>query len=96
MGGGRRISRASEPASSAPLVVLTAGGQNGPETGMPEAERMASSTVTRDNHAAIAARSSAGRHRVVEGAPHVIQMARPDAVTTAILEVIGEVGAASP
>lgn len=81
---------ASEPASSAlPLIVLTAGGQNGPETGMPEAERLALSEVTRENHAAIAARSSAGRHRVVEGAPHMIQMARPDAVAAAILEVIG-------
>lgn len=82
---------ASEPTSSAlPLIVLTAGGQNGPETGMPEAERIALSAVIRENHAAIAARSSAGRHRVVEGAPHMIQMAQPDAVTAAILEVIGE------
>lgn len=81
---------ASEPASSAlPLIVLTAGGQNGPETGMAEAERMALSAVTRENHAAIAARSSAGTHRVVEGAPHMIQMAKPDAVVGAILEVMG-------
>jgi hypothetical protein len=80
---------ASEPASSAlPLIVLTAGAQHGPETGMPEAERLALSAVTRENHAAIAARSSAGKHRVVEGAPHMIQMARPDAVVAAILEVI--------
>ena len=83
---------ASEPASSAlPLIVLTAGGQNGPETGMPEEERIALSAVIRENHAAIAARSSAGRHRVVEGAPHMIQMAQPDAVVAAILEVVGPV-----
>jgi pimeloyl-ACP methyl ester carboxylesterase len=83
---------ASEPASSTlPLIVLTAGGQYGPETGMPESERMALSAVTRGNHAAIAARSSAGIHQVVEGAPHMIQMARPDVVVTAIREVIGKV-----
>lgn len=82
---------ASDPASSAlPLIVLTAGGQNGPEPGMPEAERMALLAVTRENHAAIAARSSAGMHRVVEGAPHIIQMAQPDVVVAAILEVMGE------
>ena len=81
---------ASEPASSAlPLIVLTAGAQHGPETGMPEAERTALSAVTRQNHAAIAARSSAGVHRVVEGAPHMIQMAQPGAVVAVILEVIG-------
>lgn len=82
----------SEPASSTlPLIVLTAGAQNGPETGMPEGERIALSAVTRANHAAIAARSSAGKHRVVEGAPHMIQMAQPNAVVAAILEVIGSV-----
>ena len=88
---------ASEPASSAlPLIVLTAGAQNGPETGMPEAERLVLSAVTRENHAAIAARSSAGVHRVVEGAPHMIQMAQPGTVVAAILEVIGEADPASP
>ncbi len=82
----------SEPASSTlPLIVLTAGGQYGPESGMPESERMALSAVTWENHAAIAARSSAGIHRVVEGAPHMIQWAQPDAVVAAILEVIGKV-----
>lgn len=82
---------ASQPASSTlPLIVLTAGGQNGPQAGMPESERMALTAVTRENHAAIAARSSAGIHRVVEGAPHNIQWAQPDAVVAAILEVIGK------
>lgn len=86
---------ASETASSSlPLIVLTAGGQNGPETGMPEEERMALSMVIRANHAAMAARSSAGKHRVIEDAPHMIQMARPDAVVAAILEIIGEVDTA--
>lgn len=85
----------SEPATTTlPLIVLTAGGQNGPEAGMPESERMALTEVTRGNHAAIAARSSAGIHRVVEGAPHVIQWAQPDAVVAAILEVLGKVDSA--
>lgn len=84
---------ASEPASSMlPLIVLSAGGANGPESGMPESERLALGAVTQENHAAIAARSSAGRHVVVEGAPHMIQMAQPDAVVAAILEVIAKVG----
>lgn len=86
---------ASEPASSTlPLIVLTAGGQYKSEAGMPESERMALTGVTRGNHAAIAARSSAGIHRVVEGAPHNIQWAQPDAVVAAILEVIGDVDGA--
>lgn len=80
---------ASEPVSSAlPLIVLTAGGQFGPEAGFPETERAALSTVIRENHGAIAARSSNGEHRVIDGAPHMIQMARPDAVTDAVLEVL--------
>lgn len=81
----------SDPASSSlPLIVLTAGAQTGPDPRMPEAERTALSTVIRQNHAAIAPRSSAGIHRVVEGAQHMIQMARPDAVVAAILEVVGK------
>ena len=83
---------ASEPASSTlPLIVLTAGGQEGSEARIPASERIALTAVTRRNHADIAARSSAGIHRVVEGAPHNIQWAQPDAVVAAILEVIGKV-----
>lgn len=82
---------ASEPASSTlPLIVLTAGGQYGAEATMPETERMDLLAVTQENHAAIAARSSAGIHRVVEGAPHMIQWVQPDAVVSAVLEVIGK------
>lgn len=84
----RQVLASDATSSALPLIVLTAGGQHGPETGMPEAERLALSAVTRENHAAIAARSSMGTHRVVEGAPHMIQMAQPDAVVAAILEVI--------
>lgn len=80
---------ASEPASSAlPLIVLTAGGQFGPETGIPDAERAALLGVIQQNHAAMAARSSAGVHRIIEGAPHMIQMARPETVVAAIREVL--------
>lgn len=80
---------ASEPVSSSlPVIVLTAGGQFGPETGFPETERVALSTLIRENHAAIAARSSKGTHRVIDGAPHMIQMARPDTVADAVLEVL--------
>jgi pimeloyl-ACP methyl ester carboxylesterase len=87
----------SQPAVSAlPLIVLTAGGQNGPQPGMPESERNALTTVTRANHAAIAARSSAGIHRVVEGAPHNIQWAQPDAVVAAILQVAGSASPSRP
>lgn len=87
---------ASEPASSTlPLIVLTAGGQHGPETGMPESDRLALAAVTRENHAAIAARSSEGVHQVVEGAPHMIQMAQPKAVVEAILAVLNKINAAA-
>lgn len=87
---------ASQPASSAlPLIVLTAGGQYGVDTGIPEAERVSLLSVSRENHAAMAARSSAGAHRVVQGAPHIIQMAQPDVVVAAILEIIDKIDANS-
>ena len=90
----RQVLAAEAPHSDLPVIVLTAGAQYGPQTGTPEAERIALMRVISDNHAAIAARSSAGRHLVWENAPHMIQMAQPEAVIAAILDILGEAGAA--
>lgn len=43
------------------------------------------------NTATLLAELPDGRHRVVDGAHHMIQMAQPDAVVAAILEVVGPV-----
>lgn len=92
----REVLASDPPSSTLLIIVLTAGAQHGPETGIPESERMALSAVVRENHAAIAARSSAGRHLIVEGAPHMIQMAQPDAVVAAIRQVISAAETPSP
>lgn len=74
-----------------PLIVLTAGAQYGPETGTPTPERAALLAVITENHAAIAAQSAVGAHRLVDDAPHMIPMARPDVVAIAILDVISQI-----
>ena len=71
-----------------PLIVLTAGAQFGPETGLPPADREALRKVWRKAHQRIAQLSDFGVDRVVEGAPHVIQIANPDAVVEAVDEVV--------
>lgn len=90
----RQVLAAQPEHSDLPLIVLTAGAQHGPQTGTPEAERVALMRVITDNHAAIAARSSAGRHIVWEDAPHMIQMAQPEAVIAAVLDILDEARAA--
>jgi pimeloyl-ACP methyl ester carboxylesterase len=73
-----------------PVLVLTAGAQYGPTSPYPSEERASLWRVWSKGHAAIASKSDRGVHRVVEGAPHVLQMARPDAVIAAIEEVLGQ------
>ena len=73
-----------------PLIVLTAGAQFGPESGAPQADREILLNVWRNGHKQIAESSDTGVERVVEGAPHLIQIVKPGAVIDAVAEVISE------
>jgi pimeloyl-ACP methyl ester carboxylesterase len=85
----RQLEAAWRPLGDTPIIVLTAGspppipveGQARQEVPLMQAEwaRM---------HAAIAALSSRGTHRVVPGATHYIYRDRPEVVTDAIAEVL--------
>ena len=85
------LSRRETHYGQVPIVVLTAGAQYGPTSPYPPEERPALWRVWSQGHAAIAAKSERGVHRVVEGAPHVLQMARPEAVIAAVEEVLAQV-----
>jgi pimeloyl-ACP methyl ester carboxylesterase len=84
------LSRQERHYGDMPLIVLTAGAQYGPSTGFPTDERVALQRVWRNGHAAIAAKSRKGVHRIVDGAPHLIQVAKPEAVITAVEEVLAQ------
>lgn len=85
----RQVLASEIGSTSLPLIVLSAGIPAG--ANWPPEERDAVRTVVLNNHARIAATSSCGVHRIVDGAPHVIQMARPDAVVAAITEILNRV-----
>ncbi len=84
----RQVLASEARSTSLPLIVLSAGVPAG--TNWPPEERDAVRTVGLNSHARIAATSSRGVHRIVDGAPHVIQMARPDSVVAAITEVLSQ------
>lgn len=68
-----------------PLIVLTAGETN---AGVPEPGRAAADRVWAGLHDEIAERSTIGIRRTVAGSSHLIPKDRPDAVASAIFEVI--------
>jgi pimeloyl-ACP methyl ester carboxylesterase len=73
-----------------PLVVLTAGGKFSSSEGWSTAELEALRTAWREGHRRIARFSELGTERVVDDAPHVIHIAKPEAVIEAVGEVIKE------
>lgn len=77
-----------------PLIVLSAEHAPSDSWRTPE-EARAYAERWRAGHAALAARSSVGRHEVVAGAGHFIQLDRPDAVIAAVRETIEAVRAES-
>lgn len=74
---------------SMPIIVLTAGGQFD-EDKLPETDRRALKAAWLHGHEMIAKLSTRGQSRVIEGAPHVIHLAKPAAVIAAIEEVISQ------
>lgn len=68
-----------------PLIVLTAG-----DTGVPDHDQAIRNGVWNDAHNRIAKLSSRGVNRVVPEATHHIQNSRPDAVISAVNEVVDE------
>ena len=73
-----------------PLIVLSRGVDEGgpgvPADALPRVE-----AAWRAGHAALAARSTKGKHIVVPGARHYVQIDRPQAVTSAVERVVREV-----
>jgi len=72
-----------------PLIVLTAGARSG-EDGLSAQDRAALQQVWLAGHEKLARLSTVGAHRVVDGAPHLIHLSKPDAVIDAIFDVLTE------
>ena len=83
------------PLGDMPLIVLTAGAQVGvaPYTA---AQNQALADFWKRGHDGLAALSSRGQNRVVQGSGHDIEFDQPQAVVDAIDEVLGEVRASKP
>jgi pimeloyl-ACP methyl ester carboxylesterase len=81
------IAAARRPLGDMPLIVLTAG-RFAPRAGETAAATDARRAVWRTMHDEIAALSTRGERREIEGAGHSIQIDRPDVVIGAIDEVL--------
>lgn len=81
-----------KPFGDLPLLVLTRGVSPYRDPSKPQsAANKAMEDENEAIHKEIAALSSKGRQRVVPGASHGIQGDKPDAVTQAVLEVLGQI-----
>jgi pimeloyl-ACP methyl ester carboxylesterase len=76
-----------------PVIVLTAGQPPALQEGQTPEDQAREREVWRKGHDALAARSRQGKSVVVPGASHFIQIDRPDAVISAVQEVISKVRA---
>jgi pimeloyl-ACP methyl ester carboxylesterase len=76
-----------------PLIVLTASGtyDEGPPAARAQAE-----ALWRRLHQEVAARSSRGQERLVEGSSHMMTIDRPDAVADAVREVVDQTRGVRP
>lgn len=75
-----------------PLIVLTAGVRSD-EAALPAADRAALERVWLTGHEHLAHLSSVGVDRVIDGSPHLIPFARPDAVIGAVSEALAQTAA---
>lgn len=71
-----------------PLIVLTAGNNRFEDENGIGRDRIYATWVAANRD--IAARSTRGIHRVIEGSGHSIQLQRPDAVVEAVIQVVRE------
>lgn len=85
----RQEREAARPFGEMPVVVISAGGAEDHEwRSRPEAADEHRRWVA--GHAALAARSTRGRHEVVPGAGHFVQKDHPEVVIAAVREVIAQ------
>ena len=87
------VARGPASYGAMPLIVLTAGDTN---AALPEGSRRAADRVWAGLHDEIAARSTAGIRRTVVGSGHLIPKDRPDAVATAIADVVAAARTRAP
>jgi pimeloyl-ACP methyl ester carboxylesterase len=80
-----QVEAESRSFGAVPLIVLTRGERS---TNMTEDQADTELRLWNEVHAEVARLSSRGSHRVVEGAGHYIQLDQPDAVVSAVLEVV--------
>ena len=85
----RQVRATRKSYGTLPLVVLTAGVRSG-EEGLPAEDRAALNRVWLTGHQNLAKLSSVGFDRIVDGSPHLIQFAKPDAVIGAISVVLAQ------
>jgi len=85
---GKELAAARRPLGELPLIVLTAGANAWPRPGETAAVAQARHQVWRALHDQIAALSTRGERRTVEGAGHAIQLDQPEAVVSAIEAVL--------
>jgi len=88
--------RAHRSFGQMPLIVLTAGKRPPLQEGQTTQKQATEDDSWRKGHDRLAARSLQGKSLVVSDASHFIQVDRPDAVISAIQEVISKVRAKGP
>jgi pimeloyl-ACP methyl ester carboxylesterase len=81
----QQVEAESGSLGAVPLIVLTRGQRS---TNMNEDQAATELRLWDELHESVARLSSRGSHRVVQDAGHYIQLDQPDAVVTAVLEVV--------
>ncbi|WP_158914034.1 alpha/beta fold hydrolase [Caulobacter sp. S45] len=85
---GKEEDRSKRSFGNLPMIVLTAGNPPPIESGETEADQKLKTNLWKTGHDQLASRSSIGKSIVVPDSGHFIQSDRPDAVISAIREVI--------
>ena len=87
----RQERQAARSWESVPVIVLSRGAQGAPPPNIAEARWKAADAEWLAGHERLAARSTRGRHIIVPGAGHAIQIDKPEAVIRAVKEILQEV-----
>ena len=81
------VDRSAASYGAMPLVVLTA---DGTYAGLPPGPKLQVDAYWRDLHREVAAKSSRGQERLVSRSSHMMMFDRPDAIVSAVKEVVTE------
>jgi pimeloyl-ACP methyl ester carboxylesterase len=84
----REVAAARRSYGNMPLIVLTAGDNFKLDAGKPDSAAAARRALWMTMHDELAALSTVGVNRMVEGARHSIQTSKPEAVIQAVEEVV--------